>query len=315
MNQAALLQEYQNYLFLQLRLSSSTIDTYMQDVIRFELYLKEKSESLVGAKAADIIEFFASRQESGIDQRTIAKGLSSIRSFYSFLGSEGYIKESPTAKIESPRGAVPLPEVLSSEEIDDFLDVIDTSSSVGLRDRTMFELIYSCGLRISEAAGITCGNVFIKEELIRVTGKRNKERILPLGSQALEWLERYMEHGRPSLVRKGIKDSSLFLSIRGRGMSRKGIWKRFHAYAETAGLNAKVHTLRHSFATHLIQGGADLRIVQELLGHSDITTTQIYTHIGNEDLRRTHLEFHPLNRKDAESKQDPGKYTDTGGIG
>ena len=313
MNRAALLQEYQNYLFLQQRLSVSTIETYMQDVVRLGNYLQALSKTFEEADAADVIGYFAARQEAGIDQRTIAKGLSSIRSFYAFMTSEGYIDESPTGRIESPKGVNPLPEVLSPEEVDRFLDSIDISAPVGLRDRAMFELVYSCGLRISETAGISCGNVFFKEDLIRVTGKRNKERILPLGPEARKWLENYMENGRPFLVKKGIKDNSLFLSIRGRGMSRKGIWKRFHEYAELSGVKAKVHTLRHSFATHLVQGGADLRVVQELLGHSDITTTQIYTHIGNEDLRRTHLEFHPLNRENAEAAADKNMYTDAGG--
>ncbi len=315
MKRTALLQEYQNYLYLQQRVSASTIETYMLDVLRLESYLQSRSRSFVEADSADIIGYFASRQEEGIDQRTIAKGLSSIKSFYAFLTSEGYMEESPTARIESPKGAVSLPEVLSPEEVDSFLDSIDISSPVGLRDRAMFELIYSCGLRISEAAAVTCGNVFFKEELIRVTGKRNKERILPLGDDAFNWLKKYMEHGRPLLIKKGIKDNTLFLSIRGKGMSRKGIWKRFHAYAELSGLKAKVHTLRHSFATHLIQGGADLRIVQELLGHSDITTTQIYTHIGNEDLKKTHLEFHPLNIMENEAGDGKPPYTDTGGRG
>ncbi len=313
MKRTTLLQEYQNYLYLQQRLSASTIETYMQDVLRLESYLQFRSRNFVEADSADIIGYFASRQEEGIDQRTIAKGLSSIKSFYLFLSSEGYIEESPTSRIESPKGTVPLPEVLSPEEVDSFLNSIDISSPVGLRDRAMFELIYSCGLRISEAAAITCGNVFFDEELIRVTGKRNKERILPLGDDAFRWLQKYMEYGRPLLIKKGITDTALFLSIRGKGMSRKGIWKRFHAYAELSGLKAKVHTLRHSFATHLIQGGADLRIVQELLGHSDITTTQIYTHIGNDDLRRTHSEFHPLNRMEHEAGEGKSPYTDTGG--
>ena len=313
MNKAAFLKEYQGYLSLQLRLSALSIQTYLQEITGFASFIEEKDKTFLNADPSDIMDYFSRRQEQGIDQRTITKGLSSIRSFFSFLSSEGYRRDNPAEKIESPGNFISLPKVLSPEEVDTLLASIDISTAPGLRDRALFELIYSCGLRISEAAMITYGNIYFKEDLIRVTGKRNKERVIPLGIQAKKWLKKYLSEARPRLKKPGRKDDRLFLSIRGIGISRKGIWKRFHRYAALCGFEAKVHTLRHSFATHLIQGGADLRVVQELLGHADITTTQIYTHIQNEDLKRTHHSFHPLNKRQVEAETRNSMYTVEGG--
>ena len=315
MNKAAFFKEYQSYLSLQLRLSALSIQTYLQEITGFASVIEERDKTFLNADPSDIMDYFNRRQEQGIDQRTIAKGLSSIRSFFSFLSSEGYRRDNPAEKIEFPGKFVSLPKVLSPEEVDTLLASIDISTAAGLRDRALFELIYSCGLRISEAVMITYGNIYFKEDLIRVTGKRNKERIIPLGIQAKKWLKRYLSEARPRLKKQGRKDDRLFLSIRGTGISRKGIWKRFHRYVSLCGLEAKVHTLRHSFATHLIQGGADLRVVQELLGHADITTTQIYTHIQNEDLKRTHHSFHPLNNRQIKAETQNSMYTGEGGRG
>ncbi len=309
MKEAAFLKEYQSYLSLQLRLSTLSIQTYLHEVTEFGSFVEERNKTVVTADSSDIMSYFARRQEQGIDQRTIAKGLSSLRSFYSFLTLEEYRLDNPAEKIESPGRFVSLPKVLSVEEVDTLLGSIDTSTAPGLRDRALFELIYSCGLRISEAALMTFGNVYFKEDLLRVLGKRNKERVIPLGIQAKKWLSEYLSKARPRLVKQGKKDDRLFLSIRGAGMSRKGIWKRFHRYAVLCGLDVKVHTLRHSFATHLLQGWADLRVVQELLGHADITTTQIYTHIQNEDLKRTHHSYHPLNNGQVEAGDACSAYT------
>ncbi len=315
MNSTVLFHEYKNYLYLQLRLSALTIETYMQEVSGFVLFLREQKKTIFNVSPSDIIVYFSQRQEKGIDQRTIAKGLSVFRSLFSFMIAEGYRTDNPTIKIESPKSPLSLPEVLSPEEVDLFLESIDISTAVGLRDRALFELIYSCGLRISEASMITCGNIFFKEDILRVTGKRNKERVVPMGAQARLLLEKYMSEGRPSFIKRGKKDDRLFLSIRGSGMSRKGIWKRFQLYKQRCGIKAKVHTLRHSFATHLLQGGADLRVVQELLGHTDISTTQIYTHIQNEDLKRTHTACHPLSTGQVEAENAHTGYIRKGRNG
>jgi integrase/recombinase XerD len=177
--------------------------------------------------------------------------------------------------------------------VDKLLDTIDTRTPVGVRDRALFEVIYSCGLRISEAVDLTMERLYLREGLIRVIGKGGKDRLVPAGDAAVRWLNSYIADARPKLTKAGKTDSAVFLNHLGTRLSRKGMWKRFRDLCAQAGIEAKVHTLRHSYATHLLNGGADLRAVQELLGHSDISTTQIYTHIDRDDLRTYHAEFHP----------------------
>ena len=183
--------------------------------------------------------------------------------------------------------------MLSIEQIDHILASIDLSSVLGLRDRALFELFYSSGLRISEAAGLELTMLFLDEGLVTVHGKGGKERLVPVGEEACHWLQRYLQEGRSRLANAGRPNRYIFLGRRGSPMSRKGIWKRFHELCQSNGIEASVHTLRHSFATHLLQGGADLRSVQELLGHADIGVTQIYTHLGQDDLRTDHARYHP----------------------
>jgi integrase/recombinase XerD len=187
--------------------------------------------------------------------------------------------------------------VLSRDEVERFFEYIGSDSLYDERDRTLFEVVYSCGLRVSEVAELQLSNLHLEEGLIRVRGKGGRERLVPVGEQALDSLRRYISEVRPRLLKPGRKTGYLFVSMRGTGLSRKGIWKRFKEVCTKAGLDAKVHTLRHSFATHLLQGGADLRSVQELLGHADIGTTQIYTHVENRELAAIHADFHPRGTK------------------
>jgi integrase/recombinase XerD len=205
---------------------------------------------------------------------------------------EGLRAVDPSLLIRTPKQERNLPDVLQPREVDHFLESIDLSTPNGLRDRALFELIYSCGLRISEAAGLTFDRLYMEERLLRVVGKRKKERIVPFGSEAHHWIAKYLAEGRPKLEKRRRSDL-VFLNQEGEGISRKGIWKRFSGIRQVSGVSAKVHTFRHSFATHLLAGGADLRTVQELLGHSDIATTQIYTHIDEEALQGYHREFFP----------------------
>ena len=295
MNIRTIRKEYDDYLFLELRLSQSTRETYGREIDRFFYFLSGNSLDLHGVVTADLLNYLSFLNEKGLDSVTISKSLSCLRSFFRFLNYEGYREDNPTEKIEFQKRESRLPNVLSAVDIDHFLNSITTDTLLGLRDRALFELIYSCGLRISEAVTLTMGNLFFEDALIRVHGKRDKERLVPFGSQAEVWLRKYLNEVRPSLMKHGIKDDHVFLSIRGKGISRKGVWKRFKEIRDEAGIDAKIHTLRHSFATHLVQGGADLRIVQELLGHSDISTTQIYTHVQNSALQKNHNDFHPLN--------------------
>jgi integrase/recombinase XerD len=295
MTDDVLIERFQDYLLLELRLSGRTVETYLREVRTFSAFLSDSGLSLLDASAAVIIEYLVQRQtaENSVDQRTVAKIVSSLRSVYTFCVREEIRPDNPAMQVEMPKATQRVPGVLSIEEIESILHSIDISTPYGLRDRALFELIYSCGLRISEAADLDLDTVFLNEALIRVRGKGGKERIVPVGGEAVHWLGRYLDEGRPHLFNRKISSPRLFLNHRGSGLSRKGMWKRFREIIEKLGIDAKVHTLRHSYATHLLAGGADLRAVQELLGHSDISTTQIYTHIEREDLRTYHQEYHP----------------------
>jgi integrase/recombinase XerD len=284
---------FESYLSVEMGLSKETVATYTREVRLFLDYLNNKEENIENIPSAGVIHYLIERQMNNVDQRTISKIISSLRSFFKFLVLEKVREDNPAMDVDMPKVPKRIPRVLSREEIDELLDSIDTTSPLGLRDRALFELIYSSGLRVSEAVALRPEQLFLSEALIRVMGKGSKERLVPLGEVSRYWLSRYIEEGRPSLIKAGVKADRLFISQRGSGLSRKGIWKRFKQLTQRQGVNSKVHTLRHSFATHLLQGGADLRAVQELLGHADISTTQVYTHLDREDLKRYHQQFHP----------------------
>jgi integrase/recombinase XerD len=290
-----LVAAFRDYLAVELRLAEQTVQTYVREAGALCSYATENDEDVNVYGSNDVIRYLVARQtaEQGIDQRTIAKILSSLRAFFHYLVLEGYRGENPATDIEMPRMAQRVPGVLSIEAVDKILDTIDTRTPVGVRDRALFEVIYSCGLRISEAVDLTMERLYLREGLIRVIGKGGKDRLVPAGDAAVTWLHRYITDARPKLTKAGKTDSAVFLSHLGTRLSRKGMWKRFRDLCAQAGIEAKVHTLRHSYATHLLEGGADLRAVQELLGHSDISTTQIYTHIDRDDLRKYHAEYHP----------------------
>ena len=290
-----ILRQYEDYLRAEKGLAELTVDTYLRECRRYDAYLEREGVSLAESTPGDVVGFVIERQETGLSQRTVAKAVSSIGSLHRFLVLEGIRSDDPTRRIDKPKTPLRLPEVFSPEDIDSLLAAIDTDTAFGLRDRSLFELVYSCGLRISEAATLSPGNVFLDQKLVRVLGKGDKQRLVPLGEHAVLWLGRYLAEGRPRLLKQGrLSQDRLFINNRGTGISRKGIWKRFSELALRVGFSTtKVHALRHSFATHLLKGGADLRAVQELMGHADIGTTQIYTHLDKEDLKNQHAEFHP----------------------
>ena len=293
-----ILSDYADYLKIDLRLSSNTVDAYRRGCHDFLKYINGKSESLAAITSSDIISYISDKQirasdEEKISSRTISRLLSSLRSFFNYLVTEKIREDNPAKTVDMPKLRRKLPEVLSIEDVDKFLSMIDIGQPAGLRDRALFELIYSCGLRVSEAVSLKAGSLFLGEGLIRVRGKGEKDRFIPLGGEVIYWLEKYIDEGRPAMVKKADTDGMLFLNYRGQSLSRKGMWKRFQQIADKAGVHAKIHTLRHSFATHLLQGGADLRSVQELLGHTDISTTQIYTHLSRDDIKVEHGHFHP----------------------
>lgn len=291
-------------------LSELTIDTYAAEARRFLRFLAHdrsagRALERPGASGA-VVGYLMERQAEGAGSPTLAKAISALRAWYRFVEAEAPAgasagaapeQSNAAAEVTPPRAARRIPRVLSVAEVERFLAAIDVAAPAGIRDRALFELIYSSGLRVSEAVALDRSRLYLEQACVRLLGKGARERIVPLGEPAVEWLRRYLDEARPRLRRLGATGrpaaDAVFLNQRGGRLSRKGIWKRFHAISVAAGLQAKVHTLRHSFATHLLSGGADLRSVQELLGHSDITTTQIYTHVEREDLRQQHRRYHP----------------------
>jgi len=294
---------YYDYLYLEKGLSKNSVDAYKNDLLLFLSYLESQNVNTLNPGYNSIVEYLSFCKKTGISSRTLSRYLSAMRSFYSFLIKEGIIDTDPLAKVESPRIARYLPEYLTVEEIELLLNTIDDKTASGIRDKTIIELMYSSGLRISEVVNLDITRVDLDEKFLIVTGKGRKERVVPFGERAKILLERYINEARPQLIKNRIT-SAVFLNYRGERLSRKGIWKMIKRYAAQTGIkkNIKPHTLRHSFATHLIQNGADLRMVQELLGHADISTTQIYTHLDKGTLIDIHRKNHPINKYE-KSKQ------------
>ncbi len=274
--------------------SKATAQTYINTLQLFQEQLPDIQ--IENAEYGDCIQFILSRAESGIMAKTIAKDIAALNSFFKFLILEGVRKDNPIENIDRPRREKTLPRVLSPEEIDELFAAIPLDTSNNIRDRAMFELIYSAGLRVSEIVHLRLEDIFYDEDLIKITGKGNKERIVPFGSAAKYWLRRYISEARYKLLKpkhpeNTVTTGAVFLNNHGGSITRKGIWKRMNELSNFAGIKTKVHTLRHSYATHLLAGGADLRSVQCLLGHSDISTTQIYTHIEDKSLEEYHNKF------------------------
>lgn len=287
-----ILSRFYEEVLLVLRLSKQTADTYQISVKEFLFWCKQKKIKLRNIETRDLFFFLAYRKTNGIADTTEAKDIAALNSFGDFLVRLQLWNENKAAILDRPKKMQKIPRVLSVEQVDALLSVIDTNDALGIRDAALFELVYSCGLRISEASFLLMSNVHLAEQIILVRGKGDKERLIPFGERAKEKLVRYLNEARPLLLGKK-NASEVFVNYAGTRYTRKGIWKNFHRYAMLAGVEAKVHTLRHSFATHLLQGGADLRSVQELLGHADLSTTQIYTHVENETLRSAHEKYFP----------------------
>ncbi|MEN6499720.1 MAG: site-specific tyrosine recombinase [Rectinema sp.] len=287
-----IVRRFQAYLLSSRRRSVLTADVYIRELEMLESFLARQGKTPLDAVGEDLLAYLVARAQAGLQRTTMARIVASLHSFYRFCLSEKLRPDDPSIQIRTPRQDRNIPDVLDSESIEHVLDSIDISTPNGLRDRALFELIYSCGLRISEAAGLTFQQLYLEEKLLRVFGKRRKERLVPFGEEALSWMVRYLTEARPLLEKHG-KSDFVFLNQEGRGITRKGIWKRFSQIRAKSGVKAKVHTFRHSFATHLLAGGADLRTVQELLGHADIATTQIYTHVDEASLGMYHKEYFP----------------------
>lgn len=291
------LSRFYTDLLLVERLSKESAETYRYEAEIFLHWLKANKIKLADVTVQNLVYFLAWRKTTDHAPLTLSKDISSLRAFGSYVERMGIWPENLALLIERPKASRSLPRVLSVNQVEKILSAIDSSSLVGKRDSALFELIYSCGLRISEACGLLMENLHLNEQLILVHGKGDKERIVPFGETARRKLEEYLFAARPVLVSSKIVPE-VFVNYRGEAISRKGVWKKFKELNILAGIDAKVHTLRHSFATHLLAGGADLRSVQELLGHSDLATTQIYTHVDDKELSSYHQKYFPGHHKE-----------------
>ncbi len=291
----ALIEQFRDYLWLERGLSDNTISSYTSDLKLFANWLTEHSQSLQKASPEDVLQYLASRVQSGMSARTTARLLSSLKRFYTLLCREGVIEKDPTALVDAPKTGRSLPVSLSEPQVELLLAAPDLSTPEGLRDRAMLELTYSSGLRVSELISLGLAQVNIHSAVMRIMGKGNKERLLPVGDVALEHLEQYLHSARDELLKGQGTCDRMFVTRRGGGLTRQAFWYRVKKYAQLAGIRQSLspHTLRHAFATHLVNNDADLRVVQLLLGHSSISTTQIYTHVAAERLKSLHAEHHP----------------------
>lgn len=291
---SALVERFLDTLWLERGLSENTLAAYRSDLIHLAVWLGLNKHDLGGAGRAELLAYMQARVEAGARPRSTARLLSSMRRFYRYLVREGVRNDDPSARIDAPRLGRPLPKSLTETEVEALLEAPNVEQERGLRDRAMLEVLYATGLRVSELVGLELGQVGLQQGVVRVIGKGNKERLVPLGDMAVEWLERYLRQGRPAIVgaRPG---TALFPTRRGGAMTRQAFWQLIKRYAVQAGISKPLspHTLRHAFATHLLNHGADLRVVQLLLGHSSLSTTQIYTHVARERLKSLHAEHHP----------------------
>ena len=287
-----LIDQFIDFYWLSTGASKNTLAAYRSDLKIFNKWLAGKSFISVNSK--HIQDYFSNRQKNNLESSTQARILTCLHSFYQYLLANQHIKKDPTEQLSQPKIEKKLPVFLNIQEVEKLLEAPSDSSLFGQRDRAMLELLYSCGLRVSELINLSYHNINLKEEFIRIHGKGNKERVLPMGEMAIDYLMKYEKNARPVLLKNGQSDS-YFLSNRGSAMSRQNFFYIIKAYANQVGIDKPLspHSLRHAFATHLVQKGADLRSVQLMLGHCDISSTQLYTHIQNAQLKAQHAKHHP----------------------
>ena len=290
-----LIEQFLDAIWMERGLSENTLAAYRNDLNGYARWLAGQPHSdLITAGRDDVQTYLAERVAASASPRSTARLLSTLRRFYAWLRRENRINEDPTALIEAPKLGRPLPKTLTEAEVEALLAAPDTETTLGLRDRTMLEVLYASGLRVSELVSLKLMQINLQQGVIRVTGKGNKERLVPLGDEALSWLQRYLEESRSALL-NGQTCDALFVTQRREAMTRQAFWYMIKRHAKTAHIDKALspHTLRHAFATHLLNHGADLRVVQMLLGHSDLSTTQIYTHVARARLKDLHARHHP----------------------
>jgi integrase/recombinase XerD len=297
METAAAISSFLTHVQVEKGLAVNTLSAYRRDLAKFEDFAKKRKLALSAVKRDDLVDFLASLYRQKLESKTVARHLVTLRNFFRQAQVEELITEDPTAHLESPKIRRSLPGYLRLDEVEKLLELPDQTTPLGLRDRAMLEVLYSTGLRVSELTSLRVMDLDTKVGCVRCIGKGDKERIVPVGRKALAIVEKYLRHGRIALIgtTRGTAGAFLFVNRRGRRISRVGVWKIFSSYGRKAGLRVPLtpHMLRHSFATHLLERGADLRSVQLMLGHSDISTTQIYTHVVEERLKQIYKAHHP----------------------
>lgn len=292
-----LVKDFQDYLEFERGLSQQSIFSYVSDINKFNKFLRQDEKDFAQITKKEVQDFLRNETLNKISNSTKARVIASLRQFYNYLEQKNIVRQNPMLNIESPRVDRSLPEFLTEKEIKKLFSVFDKNKYLEMRDLTMFELLYSCGLRISEACGLRISDIDFNNSWLSIYGKGDKERLVPFGEVAHELLQDYLKKTRSHISQDEQLDY-VFISRKGGALSRKSAWRLFKGYIERAGIQKNItpHTLRHSFATHLIQNDADLRSVQELLGHMDISTTQIYTHLAANELQEAHEKFHPRSK-------------------
>jgi integrase/recombinase XerD len=285
---------YINSVWLEKGLSDNTMESYQRDIQKLELHLSQTKVPLENAASYDLMAFFSESSQAGIKPSSLARSLSSIRGFYQYMVRENHIEVNPAALIESPKQGRPIPKSLTESDVEALLAAPNVATDLGLRDRAMLELLYACGLRVSELVELDMSQLNLSAGVVKVFGKGSKERLVPIGEIAQNWLQKYIKQARPQLL-KAAASGVLFPSNRGQHMTRQTFWHRIKQHGITAGIQKPLspHVIRHAFATHLLNHGADLRVIQMLLGHSDLSTTQIYTHVATQRLQNLHSQHHP----------------------
>ena len=293
-NDIRFIEKYTDSLWLEKGLSDNTIVSYARDLRQLDEYLAQRGLSIAFAESGDLMSFLADRSQAGVKASSLARYLSSIKGFYKYMVRENHLAANPASLIDAPKQGRPLPKSLTESDVEALLAAPNVGTGLGLRDRAMLELLYACGLRVSELVNLDMSQLNLSAGVVKVFGKGSKERLVPIGEVAQNWLQKYIKQARPQLL-KVAASGVLFPSNRGQHMTRQTFWHRIKQHGLTAGIQKPLspHVLRHAFATHLLNHGADLRVIQMLLGHSDLSTTQIYTHVATQRLQNLHSQHHP----------------------
>ncbi len=291
------IRDYMTMLKVERNLAQNSLESYERDLLQYHDFLESELniKSILNVTLGHIRSYLRTMNDKGLAANSVKRAVSSIRTYHNFLSAEGLMVDNPAQLLDAPKIPQKLPNILTIQEVDDILSVIPEKAPMAKRDLAIFEMMYSCGLRVTELCDFKTTDILWDSEMIRVSGKGDKQRFVPIGPIARENLKNYLNHERPALTDKNPNVAEVFLSRNGRKLTRMMIWILLKKWSEAAGVDKEVspHTLRHSFATHLLEGGADLRSVQEMLGHSDIATTQIYTHVDKAHLKEVHKTFHP----------------------